>query len=453
MSDVALGVDVGTSYTKAAAVREDGSVASMHRVASPQIGDGGGLAESYRWWRTVGTVIAEALCALASGQDRLVSLCISAVTPMLTVFDAAFPEHSLSIPYWSVAVMEDGSSPPQSDRRLTDRRLVVLKDAARREKFASPCITDLVGYLNFCLTGELTINSISLAEMGMVAGAVDCETLSVGDRIAPRLVAAGRKMGETSDWSARELGVNAGISVCGGCPDTMGSVVGAGLRGAAESMLYLGTFGTLLSLEADVDIILDAPRLSSHPFRWSLSVPGLGPELELLSHEWFGAGNVATGLQMLDSAASKSEPGASGSLFLLPRWKDGMNTVGAFSFVPGGDGQVGDVARRSRAVLESLGYAILVIAGQLTEPLKVSGGGARSTPWLATLSTVLGLEIHSQDLCWEAAGTADIAARLVWKDRRTRNWHIARADTRSDRNNIHENLCRARALYQMKGWI
>jgi sugar (pentulose or hexulose) kinase len=62
MSDVALGVDVGTSYTKAAAVREDGSVASVHRVASPQIRDGGGgLVESYRWWRTVGTVIAEAL--------------------------------------------------------------------------------------------------------------------------------------------------------------------------------------------------------------------------------------------------------------------------------------------------------------------------------------------------------------------------------------------------------
>jgi sugar (pentulose or hexulose) kinase len=324
---------------------------------------------------------------------------------------------------------------------------------ARKEQFACPLITDLVGYLNWCLTRELTINSISLAEMGMIAGVVDCEALSVGDGIAPRLVAAGQEIGGTSEWSAAELGVSAGIPVGGGCPDSMGSVVGAGLLHASEAMLYLGTFGSLLYLESDVDAILDAPSCSALPFRWLLSVPGLGPKLESLSSEWFGVGNVVTRLHELDSAAAKSKPGAGGSLFLLPRWKDGMHAVGAFSFVRGRDGAVGDIPRRSRAVLEGLGYASYAIVGQFSKPLKVSGGGARSRSWLGALSSVLGVDICAQEMCWEATGTADIAARLLWKGSISRPWYRSEGIVRADRELIQDNRNRTTELYQMNGWM
>jgi len=73
-----------------------------------------------------------------------------------------------------------------------------------------------------------------------------------------------------------------------------------------------------------------------------------------------------------------------------------------------GTGDTGSIPRRSRAVLESLGYALLVDIGNVPEALKVSGGGAQSRSSLSALSIVLGVDIHAQNMCWEAAGTAEI---------------------------------------------
>jgi hypothetical protein len=76
-----------------------------------------------------------------------------------------------------------------------------------------------------------------------------------------------------------------------------------------------------------------------------------------------------------------------------------------------------------------------------------------SRAWLETLSTVLGRSVHVQSMCWEAAGTADIAGRLIWKRRASRRWNRSNGIIRADRELIQDNLRRASELYQMKGWI
>ncbi len=456
MTEVAVGIDIGTSYTKAAARTEDGTVVAVCRMPSPQVRTDHSivLLEATEWWACLKDVLRGLLTAHASPRLRVTSICVSAIAPTLTVFDAANQDSAYAILYSSLAGLENGGSLSQCDPQLTERRLVVLRSAARKERFVSPCISDLVGYANWRLTGTLTMNSISLAETGMVGGARDCDKFAVVDNVAPRLVAPGEQIGDTTTSSAGELGIEAGIPVCGGCSDTMSSVIGAGLVRASETMLYLGAFGSLLRLEADVDALLNAANCPSPPFRWLLSVPGLGPEIESLSHRWFGSTAVADRLRVLDQAAMQVPPGAGGTLFLVPRWKSGMTPVGTYELVADRSGEIGDVPRRARAVLEGLAYAVLALGAHSGKVIKASGGGARSRIWIDTLSIVLKNEIQARYMTWEATGAADIAARLAWKSiPPMRLCYASEAHSDVPRAVIDDNSQRATEYYRGHDWL
>ncbi len=385
---------------------------------------------------------------------RITSMCISAIAPTLISFDASKPDSAYAILYSSLAGVEDVGALSQCDPQLTERRLVTLRSVAHGRRFAKPCITDLVGYVNWRLTGALTMNSISFAETGVGLGVGNCDVLAVVDDIVPRLVAPGEQIGNTITTGAEGLGIEAGIPVCGGCPDTLSSVVGAGLLKASETMLYLGTFGSLLQLDANVDTLLNSPCCLRSPFRWHLSVPGLGPEIETLSRQWLNSEPVAARLSLFDQAAMQVPPGAGGTLFLVPRWKVGMMPVGKYEFVGNRNSGIGDVSTQARAVLEGVAYAALALDLTISTPIKVSGGGARSRIWLDILSSVLNRELEARSMSWEAIGAADIAAKLTWKRMSaTRSFYSSSAQSDVDRALIEDNCQRAKELYRGKDWL
>ncbi len=456
MIDVAVGIDIGTSYTKAAARTEDGTVIAVYRMRSPQFRTdrSTGRLGAAEWWACFKDVLCGLLTAHASQRLHVISICVSAIAPTLTVFDAAQEDKSYAILYSSLAELEDGASLSQSGPQLTERRLVTLRSAARKERFVSPCISDLVGYVNWRLTGTLTINSISLAETGMVGEVRACDKFAVVDNITPRLVTPGEQIGETTRSSAEELSIEAGIPVCGGCSDTMSSVVGAGLAQASETMLYLGTFGSLMRLGADVGTLLNVANCPSLPFRWLLSVPGLGPEIESLSHRWFGFAAEADRLRTLDQEAMRAPPGAGGTLFLVPRWKEGMTPVGTYQFVADKNGDIGNVQRQARAVLEGIAYAVLALGIHSGEVIKAGGGGARSCAWLDALSIVLNSDIQARCMTWEATGAADIAAGLVWQSTAPmRPYYTSQRHPDASRAVINDNSQRVKEHYYEHDWL
>lgn len=290
--------------------------------------------------------------------------------------------------------------------------------------------------------------------MGLGSTEEDYELLATRDEMTARPVSVGEQIGETTRRCSRELNIDVGAAVCGGCPDTLGSVIGCGLNHQNEFMIYLGTFGSLLSLDVDVDTILNAAHLFAPPYHWLLSVPDFGPTVEMLGREWFGAESCHDSqLRKLDLAATRSPAGARGSLFLLPRWRAGMTRIGDFHFEPGLDGELGDLSRRSRAVLESIAYASLVVSERIAFPLRIGGGGARSRSWTSIISAVLGSDVLVQDLSWEATGTADLAARLVRHERAVRESLASPVGNQVDTGPILENLQRLRKLYELEGWI
>jgi sugar (pentulose or hexulose) kinase len=296
------------------------------------------------------------------------------------------------------------------------------------------------------------MNALSFAEMTQEVGG--CEMFGVSNNMTPQLVAAGEKIGETTPESAGEVGIESGISVCGGCPDTVSSIVGAGLTRASERMLYLGTFGSILDLDEDVDTLLDATSWPRFPYRWLLSIPGLGPEIESLGQRWFGFSASSERLRVLDQAAAKASPGAGGTLFLVPRWKNGMTPIGSYRLVPDRSGETGDVRRQARAVLEGVAYAALSMGVHFSNPIIACGGGARSRIWLDTISTVFGSSVQARHMAWEATGAADIAARTAWKSTPPkRSWYASRAHTEAPKEVINDNYHRAMEVYRELGWL
>jgi sugar (pentulose or hexulose) kinase len=450
-----MGIDVGTSYTKGAARARNGECVAVYRVRSPRfeppylIGPGGVEA----WWSCI-EAVARGLLTARSREMRTIAICISAIAPTLILFDGDRRQASYALMYSWLPDGANGEGLVQCDPELTRQRVTTLKSIALNQCLTRPCITDLVGYANWRLTNELTINAMTCAEMGMAEGSMDSDMLAVGANVWPRVVAVGDRIGGTTAEASRALGVAVGVPVCGGCPDTVGDIVGAGLRHAAERMLYLGTFGSLLRLEADIEPLLAVHSCAPVPFRWSLSVPDLGPEIETASNRWFRGPRVEQRLRALDEAASRARPGAGGTLLLVPRWKNGSGRNGGFEFVPDERGAIGDTERQARAALEGLGYAILAAAPECGEPLRAAGGGARSHIWLDALSTVLGQEVQACEMASEAIGTADIAARLAWNEPPpARSIYRSVADRAAARDVIDRNCYRAKERYREQGWL
>ena len=441
--EVVVGIDIGTSYIKGAIRDANGVIISVHRKQS-SANLSGELINSMQWWKDIKDVLNGLLSQINNQRIRIVSICVSAISPTLTVFDANNADEAYSILYSTLPKNESSNS--QYDSSLTEIRLSVLRKVAFKKKFVKPCITDLVGYINWKLTGELTINSISLSCMG-AENTFNNKVLCVKDNIFPRIVSAIEGIGTTTELSSKELGINYGISVCGGCPDVMGSIVGSGMKSTNDRMIYLGTFGSLLKLEQEINFLLESKIIEKQPFNWLLSVPEFGDEIEKLSEEWFNENP-----RYFCEKAIEVSAGCEGILLFLPRWKNGMTTVGKYEF----NSNSNDVSlnHKSRAVLESIAYAIKIIDKQLPQNIYVSGGGAQSQIWLDIISTVLQRRVLTLDYSWECAGTADIAGRMFWKATDNLRF-IYKSNVVIDINNeiINNNLTKVEKYYYGNNWL
>lgn len=437
--EVVVGIDIGTSYIKGAIRDANGEIISVYRKQS-SADLSGEFINTIQWWKDVKDVIRCLLSQSNNQQNQIVAICVSAISPTLTVFDANNPDKAYSILYSTLPKKDCQNS--QYDNFLTETRLNILRKVALNKQFVKPFITDLVGYINWNLTGKLTINSISLACME-----ADNEALSVSDNSIPNVVSTIENIGKITEKSSKELGINYGIYVCGGCPDVMGSVIGSGMKSIEDRMIYLGTFGSLLKLEQEIDILLESKIIKKQPFNWLLSVPEFGTKIEMLSKEWFNGTP-----HILCEKANEVYAGCNGTLFFLPRWKYGMITIGEYEFNSNSN-NVG-LALKSRAVLESIAYAIKVVEKQLPQNIFVSGGGAQSQIWLDIISIVLQRKVKSQNYSWECAGTADIAGKMYWKN--TDNFRpIYNSNAEIDKFSeiINTNYYKVKRYYYDNKWL
>lgn len=413
-----VGLDCGTSYLKAAALTTDGRILAHARLRSPlgrihlNLGDNL-LFKTSEWWSKLKKLIQILISNETLKTRQLTGICVSGITPTLTIFDPTDPDVAYSIPYWQVPSNISGKeipeTPPQEWKKtVTRERVRILSRVAEAQHMRNPYVTDLVGYINWRLTGVLTINSIALVELGLSCDSDDPPEIPILGRGSLRCVAPVDRIGEVYPQALKELGLPSGISVCGGCSDTVATIVGAGLEVEGDLMIYLGTFGSLLRLDLSVEQILRSSSLPALPYTWLLSVPRFGPTIERIANSFFKRFPKDNRLQLLDQAAKGAPPGADGTLLLLPRWDGKMKEHGKFRFVPNG---VSDLELLSRSALESIGYAIRIVMlqNQGKGPIWASGGGSQSRIWIQSLAHVIRREILVKEYAWEAVGTCAIA--------------------------------------------
>lgn len=99
MREITIGIDIGTSYTKVASRSQDGTILATFRCPSPTVLSSDGLMHSFQWWLCMEEGIRNLLAHPTSKQCRTAGICVSAITPTLTIFDSADPRRARSILY------------------------------------------------------------------------------------------------------------------------------------------------------------------------------------------------------------------------------------------------------------------------------------------------------------------------------------------------------------------
>ncbi len=285
MTELALGIDIGTGSTKAGLVDGDGRLLSVgrrpHAIAEPRAG--WSESDPDGWLTSTRAAIADAMAGFAgpgrpaiaavgfSGQMHGVVLCDTALRPLRPAV------------LWS-------------DRRAQPQ-LVALRDRfgpAGRARLANPVVAGMAGptmaalsreepsvvegvaallqpkdWVRQQLTGVVATDA-SDASATLLWDATDdrwwptaCEIFAVDPRWLPPILASDGSAGTVTDAGAARFGLAPGLPVAVGAADTPAALLGAGV-GSGEAQLSTGTGGQLALLTGSPTV---DPSAGTHLYR------------------------------------------------------------------------------------------------------------------------------------------------------------------------------------------
>lgn len=412
-----IGLDIGTSYIKLCLLDEAGTRLMQCRKQSPTFSEAHVIDTTYAstLFDSIENTLQRVIKHSIQCRCTPLALAITGVSPVLVAFDPDNPGEATTIPYWYIPSI-DGTS---VGIERTIRRIEYLTAYTNLKKRRATFLVDLIGYLNYRLTGNLSMNSITAGEIGISedrssdAVKSDLEHLFPGIPLQSPSDICGRATLRTGYSTAH-------VQVCVGATDSFGAAIAGRCTVSGSHMIYLGTFGSLMTVTQDLlPTLSHKVAIPTLPYRWSLSVPRFGPEVEHFASGKFPSVNTLSSLQEMDKFAAMSRPGANGILFHVPIWDRLGADHGHFGFVSRDNTTVYSKSAQARAVLEGLGHRIVVsrlVEDSMAAGCGVAGGGARSATWAQTLADVLGLPLRvssSTPDAWPAAFIAGTA--LGWE--------------------------------------
>ncbi|HEU4657349.1 MAG TPA: FGGY-family carbohydrate kinase [Capillimicrobium sp.] len=441
---LALGIDVGTTATKAIVIDDAGRVVAETERRSELSSPHPGWAEedTAQWWGNVTSLAADLPLAdvRAVGVSGMVPcvICLDedgrALRPSIQQNDArAVTEvEELAAELADRDVLQRTGSPiTQQSVAPTARWL------ARHEPDVWDRTRTILGSYDLIvhrLTGERAVEANWALESGLYdlrAGgwAEDvCAAAGIDPDRLPPVKPSSEVVGEVSADAARATGLPAGIPVVAGSADHVASAFAAGLVEDGDLLVKLGGAGDIL-LSTGAELIDERLYLDFHlmPDRYlpngCMAASG---SLIRWFHEQLGR---ETDLAALDEEARRAGPGA-GGLVLLP-------------YVLGEKTPVNDPRARGvlfgmhlghtrghvfRAVLEGISYGfrhhldVFRERGHEPRRVRVTNGGARSELWKQVTADVLGLPLEvPRESAGSALGAAFLAAKGAgmygdWRD-------------------------------------
>lgn len=447
MSDIILGIDIGTSATKVIAFdangQEVGAASRPYPLVSPQ--PGWVEQDSELVWQA----LLDALAEIARGVDgRIVSLALAAqagsiiptdeqgdpVHPMITWLDR---RSDGIVARWQ----QDGTA--GRIRELSGWRpfpglpLPVIAWLRAERPHIHARAWRYLGAADFLihrLTGSFATDLSAACEILMVGaddGQWNAELCAIGG-VDPLMQAelgwAGRKIAAITPEVAARTGLPADTLVIAGGGDQPCACLGMGMTAPGRVALATGTAWVITGI-TESRRVTDAPAtmdLSFHaaPERWTVSqfLGGFGATVDWWLQQTWESPDPARTLGMkalyrhLDAALESSAPGASGLLFTPlsgPSQLPGSPPGGTFFGLQLAHTR-GDMAR---AILEGCAFEVRWAVDQLrasglpTTELWIAGGASASPVWPRILADIIGVPIVLADYAnWAALGGAALAS-------------------------------------------
>lgn len=418
MGGLTIGVDVGTTATKAVVLDVDAGVVAQtsrpSRLSSPR--PGWAEASTEEWMANVRDTLAELVASPVVDRARVTALSVTGMVPAVVPLDArGRPLRPAILQNDARATREVGDTAEQ----LKDHDVVLRTGSAVTQQSVGPTATwlathepdvwarttSVVGSYDLVLAAlgaEVHVERNWALESGLYTVAGDpfapaVEVAGMAQRLVP-VRTAGEVVGALSPGMARETGLPAGVPLVVGGADHVLSAFTAGLSREGDWLIKLGGAGDILAVAAEP--VMD-PRfyLDEHP------VPGL----------WLPNGCMATSGSLIrwvqgivgDSDLARLDDEAAGrpaaEVLCLPYFlgeKSPLNDPhlrGVFAGMHLGH----DRADLYRSVLEGIAFGFrhnaeaLRDAGVPLERATVTNGGSTSRFWRAVHASVLGSELRS----------------------------------------------------------
>jgi len=234
-----------------------------------------------------------------------------------------------------------------------------------------------------------------------------CEPVGISVRKLPAILPSITKVGYVTKKGAREMGFPEGVPVVAGCADAAADCLAAGTVNPGQRMIRLGTCGA-------VHLILGKlPKgLTRKYFPLYHCVPGRR-FIQLISpcglaHKWFSEvffgkqthrHGETSSFKSIEDLAMKAPVGSEGLLFHPyvsgEHSVRGVNLKGGFFGLSLNHGK----AHFARAVLEGIAFSIKDCFRTIqkvvpsNEPVRLMGGGTKSSLWMRIIADVLGVKI------------------------------------------------------------
>ncbi len=451
MTELVLGIDIGTSSAKGVLVRPDGEIVAVadcpHALSLPRPGWAEHDAEA-TWWGDFRLLCQTLVARARELRGEVKALCVSGIGPCLLPADAngralrpailygidsrATREIAeLTERYGADTILARGGT--QLSSQAVGPKLAWLRRNEPEVWAQTRQLLMANTYIAQRLTGEYVLDHHSASQCNPLydlAGnrwADDWAADIVPGLELPRLVWPGDMVGRVTSSAGAETGLPAGIPVAAGTIDAWMEALSVDVREPGDVMLMYGT--TLMVVE-----VVDELR----PFPGLWGTTGVFPGTSTLSTGLATSGALTGWLrdivggppfEQLVAEAAATEPGADG-LVVLPYFAGERAPIDD----PRARGLILGLTLRHgrghlyRAVLEATGYGVRHIvetlrqAGAHDHRLVAVGGGTRGDLWPQVVSDILGRpqEIPRETIgaCYGDALLAAVAGGLASPDAR-----------------------------------
>lgn len=424
MSDLVIGVDVGTSSTKTLVMDESGAIVGSAVVAYPTIHGPGGRVEQEAgdWWNAVVTTVRAAL----EHQDanRVRALTVSAQAGCVVCADALGSPLGLARSWLDATAL---AAAGDFERRFGRHSLYELTGWRLGPSYCAAQIADLrsseperfgqteyfldtAAFINTRLTGRVVADQNSTGISQLLNVSAQCYAPEVLEAVGvpigrlPELVRSGEAIGPLTPASAHALGLTESVLVVAGGHDQYCAALGAGALDEGTLMLSAGTAWVILGQSAEP--IVDPSEnfaFGAHilPGRWGQlgSLRNGGSSLEWIRRVVGGSGRPAS-FEQINSFAEQTAAGADG-LFLLPHFG---GTVPDWVDSSRGSLVGLDLAHEPRHLVRAALEGIAAEAASLVElcralnpgiaRTRMIGGAVRSPVWPQILADMLDMPIE-----------------------------------------------------------